>query len=164
MKSTTKKVLSLLIALVMLAGTFPGAALAADPVTYPYDDWTVTDQSAAAEDTVSRAETVWKTLYGTVTAAELKFGELRYWVYLPEDYDASREYPLVVYLHSSNVCYNQGTGYTPWFQTLNQRSCRVADGLRETLGDCIIFTPQVPGDSAAIASGTSSSSVSMMRR
>ena len=55
MKSTTKKVLSLLIALVMLAGTFPGAALAADPVTYPYDDWTVTDQSAAAEDTVIAA-------------------------------------------------------------------------------------------------------------
>lgn len=150
----SKRVFSCILSMVMLFSLLPTTAIAAELTAYPYGGWTLTDTSVIEENTVSRSEKSWKTISGTATAAELKFGELRYWVYLPEDFDASRAYPLVVYLHGSNVCYNQGTGYTPWFQTLNNRNYRVSDGLHEVLGDCIIFTPQAPGDAAAIASGT----------
>lgn len=121
--------------------------------------WTAwNDTSSVKPDTVSRQYNIWKTVEGKVTASEMLYGELRYYLYLPEEFDPAREYPLIVYLHSSNCCYNDldfiNNGYSPWFQTLNNRNYQVADNLKNVLGDCIIFAPQCPGDASGKASGT----------
>lgn len=153
MKKTVKQKMLCLLAAVMLTGAFSVAVLAAEKEEYPYNGWEVTNHVSVAEDTVSREGTTWKTLYGTVEAQEMMFGELRYWVYLPENYECSREYPLTVYLHGSTVSYNQGP-YTPWSHTLNRKDCKVADGLRQELGDCIIFAPQTPSTKEGTVAGS----------
>ena len=144
-----RKLLCLAVAAVLVLS---GAALAVS-AEYPYPDWALTAQAAPVEDTVSRAETVWKTLYGTATAAELEFGELRYWVYLPENYEPRHAYPLVVYLHGSDVSYQQSK-YTPWVYSLNKSASRVPDVLREVLEECILFVPQAPSTKAGTVAGS----------
>jgi dienelactone hydrolase len=137
----------------LIGCSLAGTACAAEKQADPYSDWTITDEVTVQEDTVSQEGAVWKTLYGTVTADELSFGELRYWVYLPEKPERGRTYPLVLYLHDSTVSYNQGP-YIPWTQTLNRRDLKVADELRKELGDCIIFAPQAPSTKSGTVAGS----------
>jgi len=149
-----KRMMSVVAAGILLVGLLPGTACAAETGVYPYKAWEVTQEIADQGKTTSLSGYRWNTLYGTVDAPELKRGELRYWVYLPEEYDPDKEYPMVVYLHGSSVAYQYKNNYmTPWTVTLNHASYGLENELRRAMGDCIIFAPQLPGGKVTFSAG-----------
>lgn len=94
------------------------------------------------------SERVWKTLYGEVTREDMEHGELRYTVYLPENYDSNKEYPFLLYLHGGSIGYHRSNGKTPW--TTDLGNSKYAESIANSIEDCIIFAPQAPGAPQAI--------------
>lgn len=87
---------------------------------------------------------VWKTVYGEALRPDMTNGELRYTVYLPENYDSKKEYPFLLYLHGGSMGYLRTTGITPWSKDLGG-GLQYAEIIAANIEDCIIFSPQVPG-------------------
>ena len=86
---------------------------------------------------------VWKTVYGEAIRPDMEHGELRYTVYLPENYDSTKEYPFLIYLHGGETGYRRTEGATPWNMDLGKRG--YAESIANGIEDCIIFAPQAPG-------------------
>ena len=93
----------------------------------------------------NNADRVWKTIEGEVLRSDMECGALRYFVYLPENYDSNKEYPILVYLHGGSIGYHRGAKITPWSKDLKSYSEQIAKGIE----DCIILAPQAPGTSVS---------------
>jgi len=155
-----KKLAALLICFALIAGVFPVSVVHA----LGDDTLPLTDEGALVygEETTHDGVT-FRSIYGkkvSTDPARMTFGELRYWVYLPEHFRADREYPLLVFLHGSNLSYKQeyAKSWTPWTNPLDLNSAtnplKIADKMHDVLGDYIIFVPQCPGDNQALVSGS----------
>ncbi len=88
---------------------------------------------------------VWKTIAGEVLRSDMEYGELRYCVYLPENYDSNKEYPILLYLHGGSIGYLRDAKITPWSKDLEIYSEQIAKGIE----NCIILAPQAPGTSVS---------------
>ena len=110
---------------------------------YPHPDvkTEVTTNEGTQKASLNR---VWKTLSGEVKREDMEHGELRYTVYLPENYDSNKEYPFLLYLHGGELGYFRTVGATPWSKDLGG-SAKYAESIANSIEDCIIFAPQAPG-------------------
>ncbi len=64
------------------------------------------------------------------TYSEAKYGKLEYGFYIPENYDKTKSYPLVMYLHGWSCNY---TVYLKWY-----------DSDIQSKHPCFVFTPKTP--------------------
>ena len=142
----------LILVLVSISVCFVASAKT-EQMEYPFKDWVFTENISSSGTALGQDNYRWNTVFGTAAAEGLDNGDLRYWVYLPKDYDPNKEYPLVVYLHGSTTSYKQNKGLTPWTSTINNKSLKLEKELRVAMGDCIIFAPQIPGDAVGHAVG-----------
>ena len=111
---------------------------------YPHPE-VETEITVDEEGTVTNnSGRVWNTIKGEVVRPDMEFGALRYRVFLPENYDSSIEYPILVYLHGGSIGYRRGE-VTPWSKDLARYSEQVAKGIE----NCIILAPQAPGNSVS---------------
>ncbi len=110
---------------------------------YPHAE-VKTDMTATDGEVKASSGRVWKTVSGEVTREDMEYGELRYTVYLPNNYDANKEYPFLLYLHGGELGYFRTVGATPWSKDLNG-SYKYAESIANSIEDCIIFAPQAPG-------------------
>ena len=115
---------------------------------YPHPDVKTEITTNEGEQKASSGR-VWKTIYGEVTREDMEHGELRYTVYLPENYDSNKEYPFLLYLHGGELGYFRTVGATPWSKDLGG-SAKYAESIANSIEDCIIFAPQAPGAPNAI--------------
>ena len=133
-----KRVCAILCILMMLFMMCSTAT--AQGVLYPHPE--VETELTKEEGTVRAISgRVWKTVSGEVRRQDMEHGELRYVVYLPENYDSTKQYPLELYLHGGDLGYKRSGGYTPWSKQL----IHYAENFAVSMGDCIIFAPQAPG-------------------
>ena len=142
-----KRVCAILCILMMLFMMCSTAT--AQGVLYPHP--AVETELTKEEGTVRAASgRRWKAVTGEVRRQDMEHGELRYEVYLPENYDSTKLYPLVLFLHGGSIGYLRSNGHTPWTNQLTKYS----ENFYEAMGECIIFAPQAPGavqsDSKAI--------------
>lgn len=107
---------------------------------YPHPE-VETDITSNEGEEKSKSGRTWKKVYGTVLRSDMEYGELRYNVYLPENYDSKKEYPFLLYLHGGSMGYLRTEGITPWSKDLYG----YADNIADNIEDCIIFAPQAPG-------------------
>lgn len=107
---------------------------------YPHPE-VETDITSNEGEEKSKSGRTWKKVYGTVLRADMEYGELRYNVYLPENYDSKEEYPILLYLHGGSMGYLRTEGITPWSKDLVEYS----DDIANNIENCIIFAPQAPG-------------------
>lgn len=109
-------------------------------VMYPHPE-VETDITSNEGEEKSKSGRMWKKVYGTALRSDMEYGELRYNVYLPENYDSKKEYPFLLYLHGGSIGYLRTEGVTPWSRILYS----YADNIADNIEDCIIFAPQAPG-------------------
>ena len=152
-KSTVFRILCMALFAAMLFVVAAPVTQAAYEGEYPYAKWELTETTEDAGISKSLGGYQWNTLYGTIEAPELTSGELRYNVYLPNNPDPEREYPLVVYLHGSTTSYKQEKGLTPWSGCINNTRHKMGDELLILMGEYILFAPQVPGALTDFAGG-----------
>lgn len=109
-------------------------------VMYPHAE-VKTEITSNEGEQKSQSGRTWKTVYGTALRPDMEYGELRYTVYLPENYDSKKEYPFLLYLHGGSTGYIRCEGLTVWENDLNH----YAENFAEAIEDVIIFAPQAPG-------------------
>ena len=145
MKKQLKHIFAAFTSLALLTSGIHALAETPSAEVYPYTGLPLSVTAFVEEDSISKEGVLWKTIRGTVEGELLTHGELRYHVYLPQNFSPSKKYPLVLYLHGSGAAYKQHPEHTPWTQTLNADHTKLADALSETMGECIIFAPHAPG-------------------
>ena len=150
-ESNTKKGLAIAIIALAVATCILAAALAVVIAVYPRGDvysHPELEAKVVANNGIQTSSkgTTWKTVFGSVTREDMEYGELRYTVFLPSDYDESKEYPILLYLHGGSIGYLRTPGATPWSRDLKT----YADVIAENIKDCIIFAPQAPGRPAEL--------------
>ena len=135
----------LLLILCMVTLVLSVTALA-DGKMYPHPE---VDMKVTREEGEQKSDSgrVWKTVYGEATRPDMEHGELRYTLYLPENYDSTKEYPFLIYLHGGETGYNRTEGATPWNKDLGKKG--YAESIANGIEDCIIFAPQAPGTTTA---------------
>ncbi len=118
-------------------------AVHAEGTMYPHPE--VAMELTTEEDTVTvLSGREWRKLSGTAVRPDMEHGELRYEVYLPEAYDSTKTYPVLLFLHDGSLGYRRSDGFTPWMMRLGGGNM-LAERIAEAIGDCIIFAPQTPG-------------------
>ena len=85
---------------------------------YPHEE---VEMELTREESETKAFSgrTWKLISGAAHRQDMEYGELRYSVYLPDDYDDKKEYPLLLYLHGGDLGYQRSGGHTPWTKELN---------------------------------------------
>ncbi len=117
---------------------------------YPHPE-VETEITVNEEGTVeNNSGRVWNTIKGEIVRPDMEFGALRYSVYLPENYDDSIEYPILVYLHGGSMGYIRDAKITPWSKDLFKYSEPIA----KCIENCIILAPQAPGTVAGSKTST----------
>lgn len=111
---------------------------------YPHEE-VETELTANEGEVESWKGRTWRTIFGEVRRQDMEYGELRYTVYLPKEYDDGKEYPFLLYLHGGSIGYLRSGGHTPWTKDLNGLDRNFAELIAESIEDCIIFAPQTPG-------------------
>ncbi len=128
----------MMVALIMLCST-----VHAEGMMYPHPE--VAMELTTEEDRVTaESGREWRKLSGTAVRPDMEYGELRYEVYLPAKYSSKKEYPILLYLHGGELGYERSGGKTPWTKDLNGW-LQIGEFVSETIENCIIFAPQVPG-------------------
>ena len=136
------KKLTVIIFTTILALAFSVTCFAESKM-YPHAE-VKTETTVNEGEQKSNSGRVWKTVYGEVTREDMEHGELRYTVYLPENFDSNKEYPFLLYLHGGELGYFRTVGATPWSKDLGG-SMNYAESMANSIEDCIIFAPQAPG-------------------
>ncbi|MBQ7037075.1 MAG: hypothetical protein IJN74_06270 [Clostridia bacterium] len=107
------------------------AATNAQGVMYPHPE-VETEITVHEEGTLKNVSgRVWKTIAGEVVRPDMEHGALRYNVYLPENFDSKKEYPILLYLHGSSMGYRRNSKITPWSRDLETYSELIAKGIYE---------------------------------
>lgn len=116
----------------------------AEGIVYPHEEVETKVTSNEGTQKSIHSGRIWKTIFGEALREDMEHGELRYTVYLPENYDNKKEYPFLLYLHGGSMGYRRSGGKTPWEMDLDG-SWQYAESIANSIESCIIFVPQAPG-------------------
>ncbi len=133
-----KKIITVMCLILLMLTTCVSAKTSGVIYPHPEVEMTTTKNEGTQETYSGR---VWKTVYGESVRPDMEVGELRYTVYLPENYNSEKEYPFVLFLHGGKRGYRRCNGKTMWEMDLVEFS----DSFASSIEDCIIFAPQAPG-------------------
>ncbi len=115
----------------------------AEKIMYPHPE-TAMEVTREESEKKSLSGREWRMISGDAKRPDMEHGELRYEICLPETYDSTKAYPVLLYLHGGSVGYHRSGGATPWSMKLSGGQ-QLAERVAEAIEDCIIFAPQAPG-------------------